>query len=234
MSDRKEPSGMLKRLSEASWVEPLLGAMVAIFGLLTAYAAYQAGIYGGNSAEAYFVALGDLTDANAEYAYRDQTATQDANLVLEWDIQNEQGASEELLDIILSNMSPMGLAALDRSDDLDNQYYEELYGWANALVENSDAAFKAAQDWDSQGDAYELLVLILALGLGFSGWASLMSSQSWTRYVFAMLGVIALVVSIVYTVDLESQETPASVKTLWENEELYDQVNPDVLYNIEE
>jgi hypothetical protein len=234
MSDRKEPTGMLKRLSEASWVEPFLGAMVAIFGLLTAYAAYQAGIYGGNSAEAYFIALGDLTDANAEYAYRDQTATQDANLVLEWDIQNEQGASEELLDIILSNMSPMGLAAIDRSDDLDDAYYEELYGWANALVENSDAAFKSAQDWDSQGDAYELLVLILALGLGFSGWASLMSNTSWTRYIFAVMGVIALVVSIVYLADLESAEIPASVKPLAENEELYDQLNPDVKYGIDE
>jgi hypothetical protein len=233
MSDSKEPSGMLKRLSEASWVEPLLGAMVAVFGLLTAYAAYQSGVYGGNSAEEYFVALSDLSAANAEYAYRDQTATQDVNLVLEWDIQHEQGASQDLLDIILSNMSPMGLEALDRSDDLDDEYYTVLYGWADKLVENSDKAFKSAQDWDSLGDSYELLVLILALGLGFAGWASLMRADGVTRYVFGLMGLIALVVSIGMLIELESADRPESFPSAQQNDALYDQFNPDVIYGDE-
>lgn len=235
MSEQTAQGGnsLLKRLSQFGWIDAVLGAMVAVFGLLTAYAAYQAGIYGGNSAESYFVALSDLTDANAEYAYRDQTSTQDVNLILQYDIQYEAGASDELLDIILSNMSPMGLAALERTGDLDDQYYEELYAWANALVDNSDAAFQAAQEWDSQGDAYELLVLVLALGLGFAGWASLMSAESWTRYIFGLMAVVALVVSITYTVNLVSQPTPESVKTLWEDEEAYDSLNPDMLYGEE-
>lgn len=96
------PSGLLGQLSKSPWVEPVLGAMVAVFGLLTAYAAYQAGIYGGNLAESYLVALSDLTDANTEYAYRDQTSTQDVNLVLQYDIQSEQGGSDEL--VALKNM----------------------------------------------------------------------------------------------------------------------------------
>jgi hypothetical protein len=234
MSDRNEPTGLLKRLSEASWVEPVLGAMVAVFGLLTAFAAYQAGIYGGNSAESYFVALTDLSAANAEYSYRDQTATQDVNLVLEWDIQHEQGASEELLGYIYDSISPMGQEAVERSEDLDDTYYKVLYGWADALAENSDKAFRAAQDWDQLGDSYELLVLILALGLGFSGWASLMRADGITRYVFGVMGVIALIFSVIYTVELESTTRPESIPTLQLDTELYDKLNPDVIYGIEE
>lgn len=213
-----------ERLAAAPWLEPLLGAMVAIFGLLTAYAAYDAGIYGGNSSEHYFVGLSDLSDANYFYSQGNQDFVEDSNLLTQMEVQailiDDEARLAAVEEALYSNLSISAQDAIDpESGDFDQEaYFAALYGPAETLTDNSDRAFAAASAWDQLGDQYELLVLLLALGLGFAAWAGLMRPEGWTRYIFAGLGSILLVVCIGYTVVMEMQPRPETVVSCWNDE----------------
>jgi hypothetical protein len=222
MSDTTpEKGGFIGNLSRASWVEPLLGALVAVFGIMTAWAAFTAGMYGGNSAEAYFIALRDLTSANDAYGLADRTVATDNSVISDYFINSEFGVSEETLDVLFRSLSDEADAAWtryeedpDAEDFLDDQYYEEMYGYADELSENSNVAFKIAKQWDDLGDQYEFLGLLLALGLGFAAWASLLSTENIVRYLFAVLAIGILIWSAVVTFQLVSTPTPAEVTAL--------------------
>lgn len=214
MSDTHQKISLLVRLEKSRWVEPLLGALVAIYGIFTAWAAYNAGIYGGNSNEAFFIALGDLTAANSEYAYADLKWQQDNQAITESLIQRELGAPQSVIDTIEFNYSPEALDAIQRSGDLDDEYFTALYSYPQDLVANSNTAFAAASAWDELGDRYEFLLLMLAFGLGFAAWASLMDRDSVMRYMFLVIALLALLINLGLGVDLLRQPLPEQVEAV--------------------
>jgi hypothetical protein len=203
--------GWVARLAEANWVEPVLGTLVAIYGISTAWAAYQAGIYGGNSSENFFVAQSSLTDSSFFYNQANQEVQHDLDMITEIEVQTALGAPDEAVDALVNALSEDALVSFERAGDLDDQYYNDKYVTAEEYETNAQNAFAAAKAWDELGDTYELLVLVLAVGLGFAGWASLIHAESMLRYVFGVLAVIALVIGIVITVDLMSKPTPVMV-----------------------
>lgn len=216
-----EKGGFIGTLSRASWVEPVLGGLVAIFGIATAWAAYTAGMYGGNSAEAYFIALQDLTSANDAYGLADRTVATDNSIISDYFINSEFGVSEETLEVLFRGLSEEADEAWVRYDEnpeaedfLDEQYYDEMYGYADELSANSNKAFKIAKQWDDLGDQYEFLGLLFALGLGFAAWASLLSTENIVRYMFGVLAVALLIWSAVVTVQLVSTAPPGEVSAL--------------------
>ena len=216
MNDHSTPNvGIISRLSQASWVEPFLGALVAIYGILTAHAAYNAGIYGGNSTEHYFVAIADLSDANSYYAEGDANYSFDSSALIQLRIQEQMGAPKPVLDAIKNEMTDLALESIERSKGLDDEYQEEIYYMGEVFTENSDAAFESAQAWDSLGDKYEFLVLMLSVGLGFGAWAALMKPESSTRYIFGSLSVILLAVNVFYNLRLMGETRPDNVPTCW-------------------
>jgi hypothetical protein len=221
-----------ERLAEAEWVEPALGAMVAIFGILTAYAAWQAGVLGGDSAEQYFIGLSDLSEANSYYASGDQEYVQDNSLFIQLEIQDqllEDADYTAIEDVLTPYFSEAANLAMEKGDWDEDIYAAEIYHDANILFENSAEAFIAAQELDALGDSYELLVLLLALGLGFAAWASLMRADGWTRYIFGGMGAILLVISIIYTLELLFTEPAEKATKCYDNQECYSQ-----LYELEE
>jgi hypothetical protein len=214
-------SGLLGRLSEANWVEPVLGALVAIFGIMAAWAAYNSGIYGGNSAEAYFIALKDLTAANDAYSFADRTLNTDNNVISEYFIQSELGVSEDTLSLLFRSLSEEGDAAWERfeanddaEDFLDEQYYDEIYGHADDLADNSNKAFKIAKEWDDLGDAFDFLVLLVGLGLGFAAWASLLNPMNPVRYLFGVMALVLLVYCSYQAYKLGTTPVPADISAM--------------------
>jgi hypothetical protein len=188
---------------------------------MTAWAAFTAGMYGGNSAEAYFIALRDLTSANDAYGLADRTVATDNSIISDYFINSEFGVSEETLDVLFRGLSDEADEAWTRYDEnpdaedfLDDEYYDLMYSDADALSENSNVAFKIAKQWDDLGDQYEFLGLLLALGLGFAAWASLLSTENIVRYLFAVLAIGILIWSVVVTFQLVSTPTPAEVTAL--------------------
>ncbi|MGE5777642.1 MAG: hypothetical protein ACM33V_15560, partial [Chloroflexota bacterium] len=88
--------------------------------------------------------------------------------------------------------------AANPDDPFSDAYYEAMYAEANAKWEESDANYELAGQWDNRGDGLQLVMLIMALGLAFSAWASLLKEESKMRLLFAALGVITLVMGIIF------------------------------------
>ena len=210
MSDKngRHVTGWVKTLADSPWVEPILGALVAVFGIATAGAAYQASIYGGNSSENFFVAQSALTDTNFFYNQADSIAQKDFDILTEIEVQTALEAPDDAITALVNALSEDALASFERSNDLDEEYYNGLYAVAEEYESTATKAFAAAREWDALGDDYELLGLILAVGLGFAGWAGLLDRESVVRYAFAALAVVALALSIYMTVNLVSRPIP--------------------------
>lgn len=212
-SNRHTP-GWVSKLADSPWVEPVLGALVAIFGIATAAVAYQASIYGGNSNENFFTAQSDLSDSSFFYDQANQTVQKDFDILTEIDVQTALNAPDAAINALKSSLSEEAQASFKRSNDFDDQYYNDLYATPEAYEQNAQEAYKAAKAWDDLGDSYELLGLILAVGLGFVGWAGLLGRESVVRYAFAALAVLALILGIILASQLLSRPIPTMVTPL--------------------
>ena len=77
-----------------------------------------------------------------------------------------------------------------------------MYADATGLWEESDANFELASQFDEKGDQLQLVMMIMALGLAFAAWASLLGSESNMRLLFALFGLIMFVVGIITYIPL--------------------------------
>jgi hypothetical protein len=223
----QEPSkrgclGLLK----GAWVEPMLGAMVAVFGIMTACAAYNVDELGGNEAEAYSVGQRDLTEANFYYAKANQERAGDKSIMAEMLTQAALIPNPEDRDIILNKLAEnLSLTALENIDSEtfilnQEQYDATVYFVAVQYTSNSDAAFDTAKNWARLGDRYNMLLLWLGLGLGFSAWASLMRPENSMRYVFSGMAALILVWSLLTTISLSLSPRPDEVFSCRTNPEV--------------
>jgi hypothetical protein len=214
----QEPSkrGCLGLLT-GRWIESMLGVMVAVFGIMTACAAYNVDELGGNEAEAYSVGQRDLTEANFYYAKANQERAGDKSIMAEMLTQAALIPNPADRDIILGKLAEnLSLTALENIDPetfiLDQQQYDDtVYFVAVQYTSNSDAAFKTAKIWARLGDRYNMLLLWLGLGLGFSAWASLMRSENRMRYVFSGMAALILGWSLLTSIILSLSPRPDEV-----------------------
>jgi len=88
---------------------------------------------------------------------------------------------------------------MDRDPDTvwDDQYYNDVYADADAYFDDSDANFGTAGEWNNRGDGLQIVLSIMALGLAFAAWASLLKEDSNMRLLFALFAVIALVIGVI-------------------------------------
>jgi len=81
---------------------------------------------------------------------------------------------------------------------IDEQYVTELYTDANELFDDSAANFETANDWNTRGDHLQLVLTIMAIGLAFTGWASINKEESNLRGFFSLLSIVTLVIGLIY------------------------------------
>ena len=84
----------------------------------------------------------------------------------------------------------------------DDQYYDEMYADANAYFDDSDANFEKAGEWNNRGDRLQVVLMIVALGLAFAAWASLLKEESNMRILFALFAIITLTMGIIYYIGI--------------------------------
>ena len=72
-----------------------------------------------------------------------------------------------------------------------------MYADANAYFEDSDANFENAAQANDRGDKLQLVLMIMALGLAFAAWASLLKEESNMRVIFALFAVMTLVMGVI-------------------------------------
>lgn len=173
-----------------------LGFLVALLSVLTALSAYQSAI--ADSKEADFNVEGQklLTDSNALYLEANQFVIYDYTMYDGWYIH--QGRDEELAAYYQDSFSDALKASMERpGGPFDDAYYLESYTEAQAKYDQALENFEQAQRAGDTADRLQLVVLIFAVGLALSAYASMFSLENKLRYIFAVLSILALTFGLV-------------------------------------
>ncbi|MCB0119601.1 MAG: hypothetical protein H6634_14225 [Anaerolineales bacterium] len=181
--------------------ELFLGTMIAILSVLTAYVSYLGAMADSKQNEYEIQGMKELNDGNAEYLRANQDITQDYNYFDNWYLNVDE--RPEIAEYYQDNFSEALAAAVDRDQGIwDDTYYDEMYTDALTLWDNSDTDFELASEFDERGDQLQLVMLVMALGLAFVAWASLLNNESNMRVFFAAFGALALAAGLLVFVFL--------------------------------
>jgi hypothetical protein len=171
--------------------------LIAILSIFTALASYQGSVADGNQNELEISGMANLNDGNAEYLRANQDITQDYNYFDNWYLNVDE--RPDVAEYYQASFSQALLDAIERNPDTvwDDQYYADIYAEADALFADSDADFEKAGEWNERGDKLQLVLMIVALGLAFAAWASLLKEESNMRLLFAALALITMVIGVI-------------------------------------
>jgi hypothetical protein len=170
--------------------EILLGTLIALLSVFTAVASYQGALSDSEQNKAEIQGMQTLNNSNAEYITANQLVFQDFTYYDNW--YWNQDTDPDFADYYYNDLSDSLQSAIERDGEWDDTYYEEMYAYANELLEESSAHFDLAGQYDDRGDNLQLVMLIMALGLAFAAWASLLKEESNMRALFAAFAIITL------------------------------------------
>lgn len=177
--------------------EIILGTLIALLSIFTTLASLQGSVADGKQNEYEILGMKSLNDGNAEYLRSNQDITQDYNYFDNWYLNQDE--RPDVAEYYQGSFSQTLLDAMDRDPDTvwDDQYYDEAYAEANAYFDESDTNFEIAGQWNERGDGLQLVLSIMALGLAFAAWASLLKEESNMRVLFAFFAVLALIMGVI-------------------------------------
>jgi hypothetical protein len=177
--------------------EVFLGTLIALLSVFTALASYEGAMADSKQNEFEIKGMKNLNDGNAEYLRANQDITQDYNYFDNWYLNVDE--RPDIGEYYQTNFSEALQAAVERDPEgvWDDQYYDDMYAEAYVYWDDSDTSFDLASQYDEKGDNLQLVMMMMALGLAFAAWASLLGAESNMRLLFALFGLIMLVVGIV-------------------------------------
>jgi len=177
--------------------EVVLGTLIALLSVFTALASYQGAMADSEQNKYEILGMQQLNDGNAEYLRANQDITQDYNYFDNWYLNVDE--RPDIGEYYQTNFSEALQVAIERDAEAvwDDQYYDEMYADATGLWEESDTNFELASQFDEKGDQLQLVMMIMALGLAFAAWASLLGAESNMRLLFALFGLIMFAVGII-------------------------------------
>ena len=177
--------------------EVVLGTLIALLSIFTTLASLQGSVADGKQNEYEILGMKSLNDGNAEYLRANQDITQDYNYFDNWYLNLDE--RPDVAEYYQGSFSQALLDAMDRDPDTvwDDQYYNDVYADADAYFDDSDINFETAGEWNNRGDGLQIVLSIMALGLAFAAWASLLKEDSNMRMLFALFAVIALVIGVI-------------------------------------
>jgi hypothetical protein len=177
--------------------EFLLGTLIAVLSALTAVSSYQSSLAGGEQNNAEIKGMQSLNDGNAEYLTENQNISQDYNYYDNWYLNETD--HPDIAEYYKANFSQQLQDAIARDPETvwDDQYYTEMAVTSTELFDKSEAYFKLGSDWNERGDLLGLVVMIMALGVAFAAWASLLKEESNLRIVFCIFAIAMLIYGLV-------------------------------------
>ena len=183
------PRGRLKRRITS---EITLGTLIAVLSTMTALASYQSSVQGSNENNANVEGQAILADSNAEYLRANQEILYDYSMYDGFFIHD--GEDEFPSEYYRANFSgPLDRAMeLDPDNPFSDAYYEEMLADANETYGQALQRFEDAQASGKKSNDLQLVMLIMAVGLSFAAWASLLSPVSVMRVLFASFSGVTL------------------------------------------
>ena len=179
--------------------EILLGTLIAILSVFTALSSYLGAMADSEQNKFEILGMKNLNDGNVLYLEANQTWIQDDGNYDNWYINSD--TNPEVADYYEGNFTEELAAAIERNGPdeypMDEEYEDALYGDANDLFDESEANFDLGGQWDERGDQLQLVMLLMALGLTFAAWASLLKDESNLRPVFGFFSIAMFVIGLV-------------------------------------
>ena len=171
-----------------------IGLLVTVLSVLTAltnYATYRAnGIATGHDTEGSRL----LANSNTEYVRATQFIILDYTMFDGY--YTQQDVDKFAAEYYQSNFSQALQSSVERGDTFDDQYYDEMYAHSDELFTQAFEEFDNANTASEQEAAYQLAMLIAAVGLSFAAYASLLGEKNRLRSLFALMSMIMLVLSV--------------------------------------
>jgi hypothetical protein len=173
----------------------LLGALVAVLTVATAYVAFRSTAASLDSSTLDFYAGKEMQQAallhlsgNANYMV-DLTAFNGYSLLEDRD--------PDLAEESLSRASEDLLTAMERpGGPFDEEYKQARYGEARAALDRAQALYDQADRASMQAEQLALASAILSIGLGATAWAALLQRRPLLRMIFAVLAIASLLAAL--------------------------------------
>ncbi len=178
--------------------EFLLGTLISLLSIFTAIASYQGAIADGKQNDFEIEGMKSLNDGNAEYLTSNQEITQDYSYYDTWYINQE--TNPDIADYFQAEFSEELVTAIERSgseNPFDEAYYTAKYEIPSQYFDESDVNFETAGNWNERGDQLQLVLTIMAIGLAFAAWGSLMKEESNLRGFFSLFAIITLIIGLI-------------------------------------
>jgi len=177
--------------------EIFLGTMIAVLSVFTAYSSYLGAMSDSEQNKYEILGMQQLNDGNAEYLRANQDITQDYNYFDNWYLNVDE--RPDIAEYYQFNFSEALTNAFESEPDVvwTDEYYDSMYADATALWDESSINCDTASQWDERGDQLQLVMLIMALGLAFVAWASLLGAESNMRTLFAIFATLSLIAGLV-------------------------------------
>ncbi len=185
MSDTAAPADPTADEKErTNWIEVTAAVLLGLSGILTAYAAYNGALAGGDALKGYTASSRLTNDANSLYSDYAQQYASDQATFLQYQILVEQG-QQDIAEVVKDNIfSPELEIATDAWLALAvgegpinplgmDEYVVQAFVDYQTTFEAAEATFDEAQKIDDQGDKFDLAAVYLAVSLFFAGIAAL-------------------------------------------------------------
>ncbi len=180
----------MKKLSS----DIVLGILIVVLSIITATANYSVYRIGGEGGAHTASARQKLADANAASIQALQLVIYDYQLYDGWYINYENDT--EASDYYWSQFSHALVASVERDSYWDNIYYDELYASSDKLYAEAEKEFAAADQAYAKEAVLQLTMLLAAVGLAFSAYASMLKEKNRLRLFFIILAIAMLAINI--------------------------------------
>jgi hypothetical protein len=193
MAEEKSGSSIVSKLSS----DIILGILISILAVGTAYASYLSSMSDSDQTKFNVLGMTKLTNANADYLTVNQEIGQDYNYYDSFYLNQDK---PDVSEYYLYNFSEELTAGIERAgadtnedaDPFDEQYYTEKYAGPAGDFDLAEKSLKLAEDFNTRGDAFQLVVLIGSIGLAFAAFAAILPDGRWLRLGFTVLSIIIL------------------------------------------
>lgn len=173
----------------------VLGALVAILSVMTAWSAYQGTTAGSRQADANVQGQKMLSLSNTEFLRANQSIVQDYTMYDGYYVH--QDSNQKLTDYYKENFSDELKASMERKGGpFDDAYYKAIYKDADESYDEAIAKFEEARVAGDKADRYQAVVLIFAVGLALAAWASIAQGANRLRPFFALISLMVLIFGV--------------------------------------
>ena len=208
MSEEKSPPSIVSTLSN----DFVLGILIVLLAIGTATASYLSSMSDSDQTKYNVLGMTTLTNANANYLTANQEIGQDYNYYDSFYLNQDKA---DVADYYRYNFSDELEAGITRSkadtnedaDPFDEQYYNDKYDGPNKEFDTAKKALNLAEEFNTRGDAFQLVVLIGSIGLAFGAFAAILPDGRKLRLVFTILSIIIMLYGAIVWLQIPAPPT---------------------------